>query len=435
MSRAVDQQLIEQLSTIASGLASVHDLASFAEEVERALAALVDAEYNGLYLWDFEQARLRLFVARGFSEAERREAERTAWDRHPGSIFRQPRTIHIPDVDLDGARQTQSSARSFPVRSRLFMPVMYQREPLGVFGFGSSRVNNFSPGDIEVLKYVCRLTGVVYRQLLDRLERGRAEAELARALEQVKVANAALQLARDQALDATRAKSAFLATMSHELRTPLNAIIGYTELILEEHAPQVGPALTGDLERIESSARHLLGLISDVLDLSKIEAGKYTLHAEDIDLATLLASVDAACRPGQQRGGNRFEIDAPTPLPALRTDATALRRVLINLIGNAHKFTRDGAVVLRIREEAADGGRRVVFAVEDTGIGMSEAQLRRLFDAFSQADATISRRFGGTGLGLAISQQLVHLMGGDISVTSEPNVGSKFSLWIPASSA
>jgi signal transduction histidine kinase len=427
----IDQHLIEQLSTIASGLASVHDLASFAEEVERALGVLVDSEYNGLYLWDFEAQRLRLFVARGFNEQERREAERTAWDRHPGSIFRQPRMIHIPDVELDGGRQTQSSARAFAVRSRLFMPVMYQRQPLGVFGFGSSRVNNFASRDIEMLKFMCRLTGVVYRQLLDRMARQRVESELAGALEQLKVANVDLQHARDQALDATRAKSAFLATMSHELRTPLNAIIGYTELIIEEYAAGADPGLTRDLVRIDASARHLLGLISDVLDLSKIEAGKFTLHAEDVDLASLIASVDAACRPGQQRSDNRFVLDAPERLPALRADATALRRILINLLGNAHKFTQRGVVTLRIGEQEVGGARRVVFTVEDSGIGMSEAQVRRIFDAFTQADASISRRFGGTGLGLAITQQLVHLMGGDIGVTSAPGAGSTFSLWLP----
>ena len=541
MSRAIDLQLLEKLSNIASGLASVHDLAGFAEEIERALAVLVEAEYNGLYLWDFEQERLRLFVARGFTEEERREAERTAWDRHPGSIFRQPRTIHIADVELDAGRQTQSSARTFPVRSRLFMPVMYQRQPLGVFGFASSTPNRFSEGDIEVLKFVCRLTGVVYRQLLDRMARQRVESalettarrlqlvvnslpiallsldaatglislaegagfrqlgleparcvgrpaaealafvpalcdavqraargealseqlalrgrvisfqaaarggaggeatvllldvtDLQRALDQLKDANALLQQARDAAMDATRAKSAFLATMSHELRTPLNAILGYTELILEEHAADEESPLAVDVRRIHASARHLLGLISDVLDLSKIEAGKYTLHPEEVELEALLASVDAACRPGQQRSGNRFVLDAPAPLPALRADVTALRRVLINLLGNAHKFTQRGVVTLRIREEVVAGGRRVTFAVEDNGIGMSEPQVRRIFDAFAQADASIARRFGGTGLGLAITQQLVHLMGGDIAVTSEPGVGSTFALWIPA---
>ncbi|MFY0533067.1 sensor histidine kinase [Nannocystis pusilla] len=255
--------------------------------------------------------------------------------------------------------------------------------------------------------------------------------DLRRALDELTLANSDLAQARDQALEATRAKSSFLAAMSHELRTPLNAIIGYTELLLEEQAPAASPGFVADIERIAASARHLLGLINDVLDLSQIEAGKFALHPEDIDLGALLASIDAACRPGQQRRGNRFVLDVPDPLPALRADATAVRAILINLLGNAHKFTQQGTVTLRIHERVEAGARRLVFVVEDTGIGMSEPQLRRIFDNFTQADASISRRFGGTGLGLAITLNFVQLMGGDISVTSKPGVGSTFTFWLP----
>ncbi|MDC0723435.1 GAF domain-containing sensor histidine kinase [Nannocystis bainbridge] len=534
-----NRHLIELLSGISSGLASVNDLGSFAQEIGRALDQLCDAEYIALYLWDFDARRLRTFAGRGFSPAEVAEAERTAWDRHPGSVFREPRLLHVPDVLLDQDQQTQNSARSFVVRARLFMPVMCRDEVLGVIGLASGTPNRFTDGDIAVLGFISKLTGVVYRQLLDRTQRQRAESSLAttarrlqlvvdalpiallsldpgsrrislaegaglrqlgldpaaclgavadhalagfpglrdavqraavgdamaeqlamgervisfqsaphrggeltvllfditdlrRALDELTLANSDLEQARDQALEATRAKSSFLAAMSHELRTPLNAIIGYTELLLEEHAELASPGFAADLERVASSARHLLGLISDVLDLSKIEAGKFALHPEDIDLGALLGSIDAACRPGQQRRGNRFVLDVPEPLPALHADATAVRGILINLLGNAHKFTQHGTVTLRIREHTEAGARRIVFVVEDTGIGMSEPQLRRIFDNFTQADASISRRFGGTGLGLAISLNFVQLMGGDISVTSAPGVGSAFTFWLPA---
>ncbi|WAS90461.1 sensor histidine kinase [Nannocystis punicea] len=534
-----NRHLIELLSSISSGIASVNDLAGFAQEIEHALDQLCDAEYIALYLWDFEAKRLRTFAGRGFSPTERAEAERTAWERHPGSVFREPRLLHVPDVLNDREQQTQNSARSFVVRSRLFMPVMCRDEVLGVIGLASGTLNRFTDGDIAVLGFISRLTGVVYRQLLDRIERQRAETSLAttarrlqlvvdalpiallsldpdtrrislakgaglrqlgldpaaclgartdealagfpalsdavrravagdavseqlamgdrvisfqaaahrggeltvllfditdlrRALDELTLANSDLEQARDQALEATRAKSSFLAAMSHELRTPLNAIIGYTELLLEEHGDLASPGFAADLERVGASARHLLGLISDVLDLSKIEAGKFALHPEDIDLGALLASIDAACRPGQQRRGNRFVLDAPEPLPALRADATALRGILINLLGNAHKFTHHGTVTLRLREQVEDGAPRVVFVVEDTGIGMSEPQLRRIFDNFTQADASIARRFGGTGLGLAITLNLVQLMGGDISVTSQPGAGSVFTFWLPS---
>ncbi|MCY1004668.1 ATP-binding protein [Nannocystis pusilla] len=534
-----NRHLIELLSSISSGIASVNDLDGFAQEIERALDELCDAEYIALYLWDFDAGRLRTFAGRGFSPAERAEAERTAWERHPGSVFREPRLLHVPDVLNDQSQQTQNSARSFVVRARLFMPILCRDEVLGVIGLASGTPHRFTDGDIAVLGFISKLTGVVYRQLLDRIERQRAETSLAttarrlqlvvdalpiallsldpatrrislaegaglrqlgldpaaclgacadqalagfpalrdavqraaagdvvaeqlamgervisfqaaahrggeltallfditdlrRALDELTLANSDLAQARDQALEATAAKSSFLAAMSHELRTPLNAIIGYTELLLEEHAPAASPGFVADIERIAASARHLLGLINDVLDLSQIEAGKFTLHPEDIDLGALLASIDAACRPGQQRRGNRFVLDVPDPLPALRADATAVRAILINLLGNAHKFTQHGAVTLRIRERVEAGARRLVFVVEDTGIGMSEPQLRRIFDNFTQADASISRRFGGTGLGLAITLNFVQLMGGDISVTSKPGVGSTFTFWLPA---
>ena len=404
--------LVGQLSTLASGLASAADLRTFADEIERALEMLVPVEYSGLYLWDVGAERLRLFVARGFSEEERVEAERTAWDRHPGSIFRVPRTIHIPDTEADPRAETASSARGFAIRSRLFMPVMYRDQPLGVFGLASTTPHKFGPADIAVLQFLCRITGVIYRQLLDRLERERLRRELERA--------------RDLALAATRAKNSFLAEVSHELRTPLNAIIGYTELLLEDSE---APSLVGDLQRIGTSAQHLLDLVNDILDLAKIEAGKFTLHLEDLDLAALLTSVEAACRPGQRSNNNTYVREVEGALPRLRADATALRRVLINLLGNAHKFTRGGKISLHVGRDADAG--RVVFVVRDTGIGMSDEQLQRIFDAFSQADPTISRRFGGTGLGLMLTRQLVRLMGGEISVTSSPGVGSAFTVALP----
>jgi len=537
-----NRHLIELLTGISSGIASVNDLAGFAAEIEHALDQLCDAEYIALYLWDFDAGRLRTFAGRGFSPAERAEAERTAWERHPGSVFREPRLLHVPDVLLDQDRQTQNSARSFVVRARLFMPIMCRDEVLGVIGLASGTPDRFTDGDIAVLGFISRLTGVVYRQLLDRIEKQRAETSLAttarrlqlmvdalpialfsldpttrrislaegaglrqlgldpaaclgrpadealaafpalsdavqravrgdavseqlamrervisfqaaahrggeltvllfditdlrRALDELTLANSDLQQARDQAIEATRAKSSFLAAMSHELRTPLNAIIGYTELLLEEHAALAAPGFAADLERVAAAARHLLGLISDVLDLSKIEAGKFAIHPEDIDLAALLASIDAACRPGQQRRDNHFVLDVPDPLPTLRADATALRGVLINLLGNAHKFTHHGTVTLRLREQVDGGPRRIVFTVADTGIGMSEPQLRRIFDNFTQADASIARRFGGTGLGLAITLNLVQLMGGDITVTSALGAGSTFTFWLPAAPA
>jgi signal transduction histidine kinase len=431
-------ELIDKLSRLASGFASVTDLRGLAVQVEQALELIVRVEYTGLYLWDFQQQRLRLQIAVGFTEDEAAEAERTAWDRHPGRVFREQITFHVPDTDADPALQTSSVKRSFHVRSRLFMPITFQDQALGSFGLASARPNAFNEEHVAVLGFLCRLTGVVYRQVLDREERQRAQDALAATLAALQASHdelerrgVALSLARDRALVATEAKSTFLATMSHELRTPLNAILGYAELAQEDLvAAQSSSA--DDVARIHLAATHLLGLIEDILDLSKIEAGKLELQPEPIDLRTLLDSVEVTLRPLQQRSRNRFQIERADDLPPLIADAPALRRVLINLLGNANKFTHDGRITLRIwAEPQHPEGPRCCFAVEDTGIGITPEQIARIFDAFTQADASTTRKYGGTGLGLTITDQLLHLMGGGVAVTSEPGRGATFTFWLP----
>jgi len=431
-------ELIDKLSALASGFASVTDLRGLAVQVERALEHVVHVEYTGLYLWDFAEQRLRLQISVGFSEEEAAEAERTAWDRHPGRVFRERIVFHVPDTAAAPSLQTSSAKRSFLVRSRLFMPITFQDQALGAFGLASTRPNTFNEQHIAVLGFLCRLTGVVYRQVLDREERRRAQEALAATLAALQASHdelerrgAALRLARDQALIATQAKSAFLATMSHELRTPLNAILGYAELAQEDLAAAQS-ASADDVARIHLAATHLLGLIEDILDLSKIEAGKLELQPEPIDLKALLYSVEVTLRPLQQRSRNSLQIQLADDLPPLLTDAPSLRRVLINLLGNANKFTHAGQITLRIWDEPQHPeGPRCCFAVADTGIGITPEQLGRIFDAFTQADPSTTRKYGGTGLGLTITDQLLHLMGGGIAVTSEPGRGTTFTFWLP----
>ena len=242
----------------------------------------------------------------------------------------------------------------------------------------------------------------------------------------------ALREARDAAEEASRAKSRFLANMSHELRTPLSAVIGYAEM-LEEEAEDLGQdALLGDLGKIKSNAQHLLGLINDVLDLSKVEAEKMDVYAEPIDVEAFAReaadTVDALIR----RGDNRLVLDVAPGLGAARTDAVKLRQCLFNLLGNAAKFTHAGTVTLRVRREPGASGDHLVFAVEDTGIGMTPEQVAGLFRRFSQADETTTRKYGGTGLGLALSRAFAQLLGGDIAVQSEPGRGTRFVLAVPA---
>jgi len=215
--------------------------------------------------------------------------------------------------------------------------------------------------------------------------------------------------------------------MSHELRTPLNAIIGYSELLREEVEDRKLEGFTGDLDKIRGAGRHLLMLINDVLDLSKIEAGRVEITAASFPVRRAIDEVTATVEPLVARRGNKLAVEVRGDPGEMRSDEMRVRQVLFNLLSNASKFTDKGTITLNVARQ--DGW--ITFAVKDTGIGMTAEQSGRLFEAFVQADATIASRYGGTGLGLAISRKLCRLMGGDIGVASEPGKGSTFTVKLP----
>jgi signal transduction histidine kinase len=228
---------------------------------------------------------------------------------------------------------------------------------------------------------------------------------------------------------ASRHKSEFLANMSHELRTPLNAIIGYAELLQEECEDLGQQDFLPDLGKIHSAGKHLLTLISGILDLSKVEAGRMTMYLEDFDVATLVKDADAIVRPLVEKNRNTFVIECPADIGTMHADLVKVRQVLFNLLSNSAKFTEGGTITLTVGKEPSDDTIR--FAIRDTGIGMTEEQLGRLFEAFSQANAETSRKYGGTGLGLALSREFCRMLGGDITVVSEAAVGSTFTVVLP----
>jgi CheY-like chemotaxis protein/two-component sensor histidine kinase len=220
--------------------------------------------------------------------------------------------------------------------------------------------------------------------------------------------------------------------MSHELRTPLNAIIGYSEMLQEEAQDQHAESFVPDLQRINAAGKHLLELINAVLDLSKIEAGKMELYLETLEVAPLLRDVAAVLEPLAHKNANRLQVECPADIGTMRADLTKLRQALFNLLSNACKFTERGVVSVAATRETTAEGDVIVFAVSDTGIGMTPDQMARLFEEFGQVDASTTRRYGGTGLGLALSRRLCRMMGGDITVTSEPGRGSTFTIRLPA---
>jgi signal transduction histidine kinase len=248
---------------------------------------------------------------------------------------------------------------------------------------------------------------------------------------ELKRAQDALRMAKDEAESATRAKSQFLANMSHELRTPLNAVIGITELLKEEAEEDDHSDLVAPLQRVAGAGRHLLSLIDNILDLSKIEANRLELQVEDFDVTQMVQDVATTVEPLALQRSNRLSIRCDDDVGRMRSDATKIRQIMINILGNACKFTEDGQVELRVSRSSGNGEDWLTMEFSDTGIGIEKGHLEGLFKEFAQGDASATRRYGGTGLGLVISQRLSNILGGDIHVTSEPGVGTQFVVRLP----
>jgi signal transduction histidine kinase len=320
------------------------------------------------------------------------------------------RTVHIPDIRSD-PEYTWSEAieRSGGVRTILGVPLMREGVSIGVFNLARVTVRPFSDKQIELVSTFADQAVIAIENV--------------RLFDEIQDKNRQLQQASEY-------KSQFVASMSHELRTPLNAIIGLTDMMVS-HAPRFGTERAQEpLQRVHRAGTHLLGLINQVLDLSKIEAGKLELNPQLVDLAPLVDEVVGTTRQLAEQNKNRLVVEAQENLGALTIDPMRLRQILLNLLSNACKFTKEGAVTLRARK-VANGANWIEFAVADTGIGMTPEQQAKLFAEFTQADAATAQRFGGTGLGLAITRKLARLMGGDVTVASEPGKGSEFTVRLP----
>lgn len=259
-----------------------------------------------------------------------------------------------------------------------------------------------------------------------------SQSGLLQEIERHRETMAKLTKAKEEAERANGAKSDFLAKMSHELRTPLNAVLGYSEILLEDAELEGNGGQIADLQKISAAGKHLLAMVNDILDISKIEAGKMELNIERFDLRRFIAEIETTSRPLAAKNTNSFAVEYDCEIETVETDATKLRQAIFNLLSNAAKFTQNGQISLIVRGISKGGRDWVTIAVADTGIGISEEQRVQLFKNFAQADPTVAAKFGGTGLGLSLSRNLCRLMGGDITVDSTPGKGSCFTVILPA---
>jgi signal transduction histidine kinase/CheY-like chemotaxis protein len=329
----------------------------------------------------------------------------------PGRVLESGRVAWIENVQEDTNFPRRNLTENLVVKGAFAVPVKVSGAVVAVLEFFSDQVVEPDENLIRVMNHVAEQLSLVF-------ERRQTAEKLLDAAEAAEAAN--------------RAKSAFLANMSHELRTPMNAIIGYSEMLAEDAEDEGYDELIPDLEKINSAGRHLLGLINDVLDLSKIEAGRMDLYLERFDLKQILEEVMATAAPLVATKNNEFVSDFNADLGNMRADLTKVRQTLLNLLSNAAKFSENGTITLSARREGRDDGDWILITVTDTGIGIPEEKFATVFEEFSQADNSTTREYGGTGLGLPISRRFCRMMGGDLTVKSEPGKGSTFIAELPA---
>jgi signal transduction histidine kinase len=326
-----------------------------------------------------------------------------------GRALQEGRTVQVPDVLADPEYTWSEAQERTGLRSVLAVPLLREGHPIGVFVLARSVTRPFTDKQVEVVTTFADQAVI--------------------AIENVRLFDEIQDKSR-QLGEASQHKSQFVASMSHELRTPLNVIIGLTEMMVKNAARFGTEKAQEPLQRVNRAGTHLLGLINQVLDLSKIEAGKLEFNLQTVQLAPLIKEVIGTAGQLAEQNKNRLVVDAQENLGALTVDPMRLRQILLNLLSNACKFTKAGEVKLAARK-VSNGSSFVEFAVSDTGIGMTAEQQAKLFEEFSQADRTTAQHFGGTGLGLAITRKLARMMGGDVTVTSEPGKGSVFTVRLP----
>jgi signal transduction histidine kinase len=408
---ALDQQkaTAEVLRVISS---SVADTEPVFEIILRSCERLFTGLNVGInVVGDDGAVHLAAYHGRRREELERHFPVPLTAESGSGAAIVSRAVVHYPDIE--GGSDVPDYARRGSMivgnKSVIFAPMLWEGRAIGAIFVGRQFVGPFSEKEIALLKTFADQAVIAIQNL--RLFR--------------EIQDKSRQLA-----EASERKSQFLASMSHELRTPLNAIIGLTEMMVSNAARFGTEKALEPLRRVNAAGTHLLSLINEILDLSKIEAGKLELNPERVNLARLIDEVIGTAGQLAEKNKNRLIVEAQENVGALNADSLRLKQILLNLLSNACKFTKEGEVARRVRK-VADGRDWVELAVADSGIGMTAEQLAKLFQDFTQADSLTARRYGGTGLGLAISRKLARMMGGDVTVTSEPGKGSVFTVRLP----
>ena len=390
---------------------STFDLKTVLDTLTESAARLCEAEKAFIFRREGSGYRLasNFGFAPEFKEWVERHVIEPGRNTLVGRTALEGRAVHIPDVLADPEFTWFEAIKLGGFCTMLGVPLLREGTPIGVINLVRTVVRPFTDKQIELVETFADQAVI--------------------AIENVRLFDE-IQDKNRQLAEASQNKSQFLSSMSHELRTPLNAIIGLTEMLVANAARFGTEKAQEPLRRVNAAGTHLLGLINQVLDLSKIEAGKLELNPQTVELAPLIDEVIGTARQLAEQNKNRLVVEAHGNLGALTVDPMRLRQILLNLLSNACKFTKEGAVTLRACR-VANGRGWVELSVADTGIGMTAEQQAKLFEEFSQAEATTAQRFGGTGLGLAITRKLARMMGGDVTVTSELGKGSVFTVRLP----
>ena len=409
LARSVEE--LHALGEVSQAVNSTLDLETVLSTIVAKAAQLSDTEAGVIYVFDELDLTFRVRATYGLSE----EMISAVQDRYLGAsdairqATRDRRPLEIADIGDEPPSPVREIAMRAGFRARLVVPLVGTDRVVGALVIRRKQPGNFSEDTIQLLQTFADQSVLTIQN--------------ARLFREIEDKSRQLELASQN-------KSLFLSSMSHELRTPLNAIIGLTEMMVS-NASRFGTEKAQEpLQRVHRAGQHLLSLINEVLDLSKIEAGKLELRTESVTLAPLVDEVIGTARQLADQNKNRLVAECQEGLAPLTVDPMRLRQILLNLLSNSCKFTKQGEVALRARK-VVKGRDWIEFAVSDTGIGMTAEQQAKLFQEFTQADSLTARRYGGTGLGLALSRKLARMMGGDVTVTSEPGKGSVFTVRLP----